>query len=702
MFTSTLDWLDFDSRYAFLATYQFDPVFFERVLLRTRPFKTARRILVLVDHREWTKTLVNRLPVSLVNTRYLVVPILVPKGVFHPKLFTFLSEDSATLICGSCNLTRSGFTHNLELVNRLPLRGGNLESALDFYSQSLGLGFGDWAVLAQDWLLDARDEIALDEGFDKVPPDARLIHSFGESLWSQLLAEVGDQTPQCLLVVSPFYDRELTLLKQWRQRWPECAVEFVAQQHTSTLPPDVLLDYKNVRLYDLEERSRTLHGKLVAWKADNGQWTALTGSPNFTFPAFHGRNVETGLVFSLKADPRESLFGKDLLRLEANPGDFTPARLDDEVVASNGQADPLLVHSVWLDATGKLHCTFSSDPPLSDRTTLLLRQRHRSDPDLALVVDETQLEAGRFEVRLEREQLAGFRGAILVSLSSQTDHGRLEGPPVWLADLRRLTRDKMEDQVRAAEQSIQTDGEGLVELLMLVGRTDGSTAVCEYLSRLNIRYSEGKELTGKSNRFHVKLHDAFRADELPEWVLKGTEIDPNIPEAIFNFFDRHFDQKLQKHVRYGKLTGMNNLRDIFLTLAKLLVAFREGLSPDKICDRLCNLVQLVVWGFECGRSKRGYLEVLADNLKGQPDLLRARVLENNLDGHLRAALLLAQLNNWDVAKPPARRLKIWMDHLFLGLQALGLRMPARSRVATALEDYRLWEESEVNELLDAL
>jgi hypothetical protein len=59
---------------AFLSTFQFDPDFFERRLLRCPTLAKARRIAVFLDARQWFDLLRRDVPARLVNRRYLLVP----------------------------------------------------------------------------------------------------------------------------------------------------------------------------------------------------------------------------------------------------------------------------------------------------------------------------------------------------------------------------------------------------------------------------------------------------------------------------------------------------------------------------------------------------------------------------------------------------------------------------------------------------
>ena len=77
---------------AFLSTFQFDPDFFERRLLRCQALTKARRIVVFLDARQWFDLLRRDVISRWLNRRYLVVPVQHSPGVFHPKLNLLLTE----------------------------------------------------------------------------------------------------------------------------------------------------------------------------------------------------------------------------------------------------------------------------------------------------------------------------------------------------------------------------------------------------------------------------------------------------------------------------------------------------------------------------------------------------------------------------------------------------------------------------------
>ena len=105
------------AKIALVATYEFDPLFFERRVLRKRGFSGAERILVLMDAGRYQELLKEGLPVSGFNRRYLVAPIDRHPYVFHPKLYLLIGERRVTGIVGSNNCTNAGIAFNVELCS---------------------------------------------------------------------------------------------------------------------------------------------------------------------------------------------------------------------------------------------------------------------------------------------------------------------------------------------------------------------------------------------------------------------------------------------------------------------------------------------------------------------------------------------------------------------------------------------------------
>ncbi len=286
-----------EARVAIFSTYEFEPVHFEKFLLWTKALGSARRIIVMVDAGRFQRLLAEcKTAARSLNQHYLVVPVRKPGGVFHPKLALLLGENYAEVICGSNNLTQPGSTHNLELLNRVPVRveGASeiahlqlVREAIQFFKDCTAYGETRASVIASKWLGELENEFPWlsrihQHGRNEGPA---LVHTMHGGLWNWLKAKVDEERPQKIQIISPFYDSDLGLLSRVRKRWPDCPVEITAQQNTSNLPVNLLVGFgKALRLFDLpNEDSRRLHAKLLVVNL-NGKCLCLAGSANLPRP----------------------------------------------------------------------------------------------------------------------------------------------------------------------------------------------------------------------------------------------------------------------------------------------------------------------------------------------------------------------------------------------------------------------------------
>ena len=180
------------AKIALVATYQFDPLFFERRVLRKRGFNGAERILVLMDAGRYQELLNEGLPVSGFNRRYLVVPIDRHPFVFHPKLYLLIGERRVTGIVGSSNCTNAGIAFNVELCSTFSAEWsgddqiGLLHATADFYGAAqLRRGRAKLQDdLAKRILCASRGASSLARGRGRAErPLVELLHSHREPLW---------------------------------------------------------------------------------------------------------------------------------------------------------------------------------------------------------------------------------------------------------------------------------------------------------------------------------------------------------------------------------------------------------------------------------------------------------------------------------------------------------------------------------------
>jgi len=96
-------------------TYSFDPVFFERVVLRALWVGGANDVLVLADGGEVDRAFERpHGPIRHLGREYALAPVR-EQGRFHPKLLLRVGQDEGRVWVGSGNLTHGGWGLNREI-----------------------------------------------------------------------------------------------------------------------------------------------------------------------------------------------------------------------------------------------------------------------------------------------------------------------------------------------------------------------------------------------------------------------------------------------------------------------------------------------------------------------------------------------------------------------------------------------------------
>ena len=102
-------------------TYSFDPLFFERIILRDLGYGGSTDITIVGDKNELQGAVARYAgQINYLGKTYLVSPAET-FGAFHPKLLLRVSNKGARLLLGSGNLTFGGWGGNRELVCQLNL-----------------------------------------------------------------------------------------------------------------------------------------------------------------------------------------------------------------------------------------------------------------------------------------------------------------------------------------------------------------------------------------------------------------------------------------------------------------------------------------------------------------------------------------------------------------------------------------------------
>ncbi len=700
---------------AILSTFQFDPDFFERRILRCPSLVKARRVLVFMDATQWFKLLSQDAPAKLLNRRYLVVPVRPPHGVFHPKLHLLITQQGGQVQCGSNNLTRSGCSSNLELLNAIHINLDDpddepvwlAQEAFGFFKQTCDDAEEHAGRIAREWL----EELPTHAPWltASMPPSAdrkvMLAHTYEGSLWERLAAILDEIPLRKLLIISPFYDLDAGLLRRAHSRWPKCEIELVVQQQTTTLPVAPMKKLRSkVTLSELRNSSRRLHAKLVAWESSTGAG-CLVGSANFTTAAFDSRNVEACLLLTEPGDLLPTLFDKHLAKRPIGFEDFTPGT-EQEPTIDDADSTSLRLTSALLTTDGHLRVAYRHTLNPTP-TALRVAVRTPGEQRPRALFNVPNRENGTATLTPPESTLTEAHGALLASLIADTGGGREESPPLWVIQEARLTYEPS-GEGSAVKSPVEDTGEGLPEFLDELGRRDGVAAVVEYLQNLNIRFNDGAGGNQGQRKFRVRPRDPFHPDEAPDWLLQAPADSADLELAIDEFVDRHLRRRLRRHAKNGNINGMENFIDIFTALVRLLYVYHvRGVIPrEMVVGYLCRLLEVASNGDDEDEESEGYLTSVATNL-GDSAYLQKVCAELNFIGHLRAALLIAQRVRFvqgerlrGLANPmrPGECLPHITSTLKGAMEQLGLEAPSSDDISTALIEYNMFGEVDLADL----
>lgn len=702
-----------------LSTFQFDADFFERRLLRSTALAKARRILVFMDSVQWFNLLRQDVPARFLNRRYLVVPVRPSKGVFHPKLNLLVSEKSGQVQCGSNNLTRSGCSSNLELLNSVSFTlGGESEEgirlaqeAFEFFKRACDDTDQETGRIARKWL----EELPRVAPWLSVPLSqndsrkVRLLHTYEGSLWDRLSAMLDGSPPKKIQIISPFFDTDGEMAHRIHQRWPRCQIEIVVQQRYTNLPVSQIKKLRSkVSLSELRNSSRRLHAKLLVWESSKGTG-CLVGSANLTTAAFDARNVETCFLVSDAENLVASLFDKQLGKRPISFEDFHPGT-EQEPEGVDADSTSLRLKSALLTEAGELRVSYRhrlATKPSSLR--LAIRTPGEQRPRALIELPNT--EKGTATLIPPESMMQDAHGTILASLVAEVENKREEGPPIWVIQEGRLTHEPSGEGSSSSKSQIEETGDGLTEFLEELGKREGVTAVIEYLKQLSIRFNDGGGGLHGGRMFRLRIRDPYHPDVAPEWLLNAKANTSDLGEALGDFVDRHEMKLLRKHAKRGNINGVENFLDILTTLVHILYVYhlRGVVSGGKFLGHLCDYLEIATSGIDTNDdSSDGYLYSLHNNL-GDPDYLQEVCDELNFLGNLRAALAIAQkvraLRGLRPGQSPQRLGECLVDQsnkVRDTIKALGLTEPSTKEVMKAIEDYKMFSEAELVEFQNEL
>lgn len=289
---------------AFLTTYAFGAQAFEDVPFPKLRGAGCRNIAVLADRQMANQSFADYGAPRFAGSSYHVVKADAP-GAFHPKITMLVGATKGRLLVGSANLTALGLGGNRELVADLrfapddPTHAPIFADALEYirgYVPSQDQWFAtalNRAMRLSPWLETGPSPFIRDAAGDAQIGFLRDRHD--SNILEQIVACVGDDVVERLVVLSPYWDTKLSGLSRLRSAFGEPPTDLLIDNGTIGFPIDELHDHSDVRLFDTEDISagRFVHAKLIV--AIGKSWDhVISGSMNCTFPALFGPSSPAG------------------------------------------------------------------------------------------------------------------------------------------------------------------------------------------------------------------------------------------------------------------------------------------------------------------------------------------------------------------------------------------------------------------------
>ena len=387
---------------AILTTYQFEPMFFERVVLRDLLSAGTRRIIVLADGAQ-AGAAISTMQDQIVDLgrRYQLFEAW-GAGAFHAKLCVKLSPTGALVACGSTNLTCPGWlgvqnattkAGNREVSGAWRVEPGSaqaadLVAALRSLSQSITGAHGRQVidhVISSGWLGGANSQ-----------PEGRLmVGARGSTLAAQLAGRWRERRFQRMWMATGSTDVGGAML-DWAQRTfgiEEAIVE--VDPSMAIFDPTALAALPlRVRIRPCAPRPRT-HMKVAVFEGEDGL-AAVYGSANCSAAAWlrsldNGGNTEAIVV--LDRVTREEMAG--LITLD-DGGAVAPETVSFAAHADERPETPhnsqRLLHASFVRGTGQLTCVFRNPLPAGTRVQVIVDDRK---------VHATAASGDRWMVRME-------------------------------------------------------------------------------------------------------------------------------------------------------------------------------------------------------------------------------------------------------------------------------------------------------------
>ncbi|AKB47209.1 hypothetical protein MSKOL_1432 [Methanosarcina sp. Kolksee] len=297
-----------NNNYIILTSFCFDPIFFDNFLLpKIRTNNPFAEIIILIDAGQYANSLEHF--TDQTGRIYQLIPIYLNNGgVFHPKLFTFISttEQKITIYVASSNITLSGFTKNAELVFKYDAIKENFDVNIGVIKQFYE------KLISNEFIRDEKAKRTLSQVIDFLSTgnietkNVRLLHNIDFSILSQILQEISPESIYECFLFAPFFSPNTKLLESICEKINLKKIRIGIQKNNHNLTdPDLYLSFckKNgleceiLETQYADDDSRIFHSKVLHFKGKTNY--LLIGSPNLTQRALMNKADQGNIEFAV-------------------------------------------------------------------------------------------------------------------------------------------------------------------------------------------------------------------------------------------------------------------------------------------------------------------------------------------------------------------------------------------------------------------
>ncbi|MCA1564352.1 MAG: phospholipase D-like domain-containing protein [Acidobacteria bacterium] len=575
--------------HAVICTFTFETTFFEEYCIeKFNSLSNNGNITVLLDRGTYDKAILG--PESQrpqkANLRYLLHPISVP-GVFHPKIFLFVSRTRARMIIGSANFTRPGITSNAEIVGRYDYEHGKDESNKDIIQSTFRYltAIGEHERWRSDALISNLQAINRDAPWltnvgepKAVSRRDDLLHNLDTSIWEQIIA-TAEPPVDTVYILSRYFDAHPTIIDRVVTDLHPRKIKIFTQNGVTNMTPDwlrhPLLKNGKVEILFCQYKdggcSQPLHAKSIIIEKD-GKCLLCFGSANFTSAALlrtvRSGNVEVMLktvdVPSEQLQPERFLDpGNTAVHLKSEK-ELQSIVSDEEIIVSARHAINLI--EATLDLSGET-INLKADIPSTIKDVRLIAsltfpQLARKSLELSFISD------GEYSINISKDinQRVNSHSTIIQIEAYSGTEKIADSNSLLITNLKDVKTDKPVKRERHIKEAQQSAAQFFIVLRDLIGSGDDE-ALLVFLNFCDIPFT-GAPRSPMFRSVRLIWDGGTGMRSLGE---KNLKIYTHLHEAAVAFFDKHF-RKLRRHLESRDLNGTANFLHIFLAMGGILRA----------------------------------------------------------------------------------------------------------------------------------